>query len=394
MNKKIKGFIRVLSTLICVVMLISIIPSRKVEAGTNSNIQSIEDKIKENEKLQKEYEDKLKDLNAKESSALEKKYYYDKQVQLTKEKITAAEELISQYDALIEEKINEIDGKSDEIDVKFDEFLERFALNYEDGFVNYLVIMLDSDTFTDFLMNTERTADILEYDRKLMDDLENEKVDLEASKKQLEEARASQQEVRTSLQQTKKDFEGQLKNQENYISNIQSDTTKYEQLLEEDKKAIEQLNAELEKALAEAAKDETVQYPVDGKQLIWPLSTKYATVSSPFGWRKLNGRDDYHYGIDIPAPYGSNVYAAQSGTVTYAQWHFSYGNFVVINHGGGYATLYAHNSSLNVSAGQTVKQGDVIAFVGATGTAYGNHCHFEVRKNGAVQNPLNYVAQP
>ena len=391
LSRRIKAAI---SFMLCSAVLVCASPSRNVEAKTSSSIQSIESKLEQIEQQQKEYEQKLDELSAAETSALEKKSYFDKQVQLTQDKINSTQELISQYDALINEKISEIDGKESEIDVKFDEFLERFALNYEDGFVNYLVLIFDSESFTDFLMNTERTADILEYDRTLMNNLENEKSDLEAKKKELEEARTAQQEAKKSLEETKSGLQTQLSQQEGYIASLESDTAKYESLLKEAQAADAALNAELEAALAAAANDEYVQYSVDQGQLIWPVSTSYSTVSSAFGWRTLFGSSDFHYGIDIPAPYGSNVYASQSGTVTHAQSHYSYGNFIVINHGGGYSTLYAHNSSICVSVGQTVKRGDVIAYVGATGIATGSHCHFEVRKNGAVQNPMSYLTQP
>lgn len=392
--RRFRGIKTALCFAVCAAMLLCSSPSRNVDAKTSSNIQALEDKLKQIAKQQDEYEQKLDELSAAESSALQKKSYYDKQVQLTQDKINSTQELISQYDSLINEKINEIDGKENEIDGKFDEFLERFALNYEDGFVNYLVLILDSESFTDFLMNTERTADILEYDRKLMNNLEKEKGDLESKKKELEEARASQQEAKKSLEDTKSGLEKQVSQQEGYISSLENDTKKYESMLEEAQAADAALNAELEAALAAAAKDEYVQYAVDQGQLIWPVSTSYSKVSSSFGSRTLFGRPDFHYGIDIPAPHGSNVYAAQSGTVTHAQSHYSYGNFVVINHGGGYSTLYAHNSSLCVSVGQKVNRGDVIAYVGATGVASGSHCHFEVRQNGKVQNPLGYVSQP
>lgn len=180
-NRKFRGIKTALCFAVCAAMLLCSSPSRVADAKTSSNIQAIEDKLKQIAKQQDEYEQKLDELNEAENTALQKKGYYDKQVQLTQDKINSTQELISQYDSLINEKISEIDGKSNEIDVKFDEFLERFALNYEDGFVNYLVLILDSESFTDFLMNTERTADILEYDRTLMNNLEKEKGDLESS---------------------------------------------------------------------------------------------------------------------------------------------------------------------------------------------------------------------
>ena len=121
---------------------------------------------------------------------------------------------------------------------------------------------------------------------------------------------------------------------------------------------------------------------------IWPLS---GTITSYYGGRYIFGSYDFHLGLDIAAPYGTTVKAADGGTVTYAGWKGSYGYLVIITHDNGTQTYYAHNSSLLVSAGDKVYQGQAIARVGMTGTATGYHCHFEVRVNGSTVNPLNYL---
>jgi murein DD-endopeptidase MepM/ murein hydrolase activator NlpD len=116
--------------------------------------------------------------------------------------------------------------------------------------------------------------------------------------------------------------------------------------------------------------------------------TQYNRISSDYGYRG----SEFHLGIDIPAAYGSNVYAANGGKVIKATYHYSYGNYILIDHGGGQATLYAHNSKLLVSEGDTVSKGDVIALAGSTGASTGNHIHFEVRINGVTTDPKKYVS--
>ncbi len=129
-----------------------------------------------------------------------------------------------------------------------------------------------------------------------------------------------------------------------------------------------------------------------GGGLLWPLPG-YTSISDGFYYRisPITGQQEFHGGIDIPAPYGTAIQASAGGTVITAGMNISYGNYVMISHGNGLVTLYAHASSLNVAAGQTVNAGDVIAFVGSTGDSTGNHLHFEVRVNGVQQQPLNYV---
>lgn len=403
-KKTFHGFTRALCALLCAVLVVLQLPTVISDAAsTSSEIKNIEKKLEEIEKKQQEYEDKLDSLSSDTASALETKSSYETQISVTEQKISSTTELIAQYDVLIAEAEAQIAGKSDEIDAKFEEFLERVRVSYEDGFVNYLVLILESESLTDLMMNTERTADILEYERSLMNSLEAEKGTLEESKASLEAARAAQQEAKAALDADKKGLEEKRSELDSYITSLENDTAKYEQMLDEAIEADAALNKELEKALAALAEQEkqaqqsggsTVQHPVSGGVLIWPVGIEYNVVSSPYGNRTVNGRPDFHNAVDIPAPAGSPVYAAQAGTVVYSQYHYSYGNYVVINHGGGYTTLYAHNTSNAVSVGQTVTQGQVIGYVGQTGSAYGNHCHFEVRLNGVAQNPMNYLTKP
>ena len=124
--------------------------------------------------------------------------------------------------------------------------------------------------------------------------------------------------------------------------------------------------------------------------MIWPLA---GTVTSEFGWRihPITGAQRFHSGVDIGGDYGQSIHAAQSGTVEYAGWISGYGNAVIINHGGGITTLYGHNQSLAVSEGQSVSQGQTIAYCGSTGNSTGPHCHFEVRQNGEPVSPYAYL---
>ena len=125
---------------------------------------------------------------------------------------------------------------------------------------------------------------------------------------------------------------------------------------------------------------------------VWP-SANSTYVTSKYGYRvhPIFGTKKFHSGIDIGAAAGTNVLAADGGTVSVATYSSSYGNYVMIYHPDGTSTTYAHMSSLAVSAGQTVNQGDVVGYVGSTGNSTGNHCHFEVRYNGVARNPLNYL---
>ena len=158
-----------------------------------------------------------------------------------------------------------------------------------------------------------------------------------------------------------------------------------------DERRIEQQVKEMQKKLEEEMAAQGKDYNTNPGGYIWPVDSRYITSTvggrtSPGGIGSTN-----HKGIDIAAPKGTPVYAADGGTVTYAGWMSGYGYLVRINHGNGYETYYGHNSILTVSVGQHVYKGQQIARVGSTGNSTGNHCHFEVRYNGVAKNPLNYL---
>lgn len=393
-----KGAGKALSSLICMALACAcasfcfcIPPS---DAGdTTTQIRSLEDQIAQLQKEKETLDNELASIKQSKSDAFAEKKAYESQINLLEKEIDSRDALIEQYIAHIDEAVAGIETKESEIDAKFDDFLTRLRLSYEDGFVGQLVLMLESGSFTEFLMNTERTADMLEYDRTLMQNMENEKNDLSGRKKELEEAKSTLETERENLAASKADLEQKRSQLNTYIDELQNDEEKKAQLRLAAIDADEELNKRLENLLA-SLNDGFKKYPVAGGSLIWPVDHQYWDISSGYGYREFRGRTEFHHGIDIPAPAGKNVYAAQSGTVVVAEFHYSYGNYVVINHGGGYSTLYAHHSALNVSVGQEVKQGDVIGFIGTTGTSTGNHVHFEIRKDGVSQHPLNYVTQP
>ena len=153
-----------------------------------------------------------------------------------------------------------------------------------------------------------------------------------------------------------------------------------------------EVEAQLEAARRAAALSGAPPPPVSGAPgtLSWPVS---GTITSPFGWRRnpFNGAPDFHQGLDIGAPSGTTITAPAAGTVISAGWYGGYGNFVLIDHGGGMSTGYGHLSQIFVANGQTVQKGQAIGAVGSTGVSTGPHLHFEVRINGKPVDPVPYL---
>lgn len=221
---------------------------------------------------------------------------------------------------------------------------------------------------------------------------------LESTKAELESTKAEQETYAEELLKEQSALEEQKGDSDRYVASLRKTEAQITAEYEAARKAEDEENARLENLLKQLAKASQSDY-VGGK-FIWPCDLSVKRISSGYGYRTyyIYGKKvtDFHRGIDIPSAVGTDIYAAQTGKVVIATKHSSYGNYIVVDHGGGISTLYAHCSKLLVSVGDTVKQGDHIAEMGATGNVTGPHLHFEVRVDGKIQDPIanGWVVQP
>lgn len=296
---------------------------------------------------------------------------------------------------------------------------KRIQYLYEEGDVEYIDALLSSASFEDSLNKSEYVEQIGSYDQKQLNNLMKTKKDIADYEQKLESDLAEVKEVKANLETNQADLDSVISQKNTEISNYSTNIEKqealeayYAQLEEEaDNDLAEIARQEAEKKRAEAAaaaaaaaaanqsssgsSDSTTTSggsSVGTGQFIWPVSTG-GTVTSEYGARSAPtaGASTYHRGLDIGCGYGDAILAADSGTVVFAGYGNSGGNYVMIDHGNGYTTMYLHNSSLAVSAGQTVSQGQVIAYAGSTGVSTGTHCHFSVLVNGSYVNPRDYL---
>ena len=318
--------------------------------------------------------------------------------------ISGVQDDIDEVQSVINDKqkeINEanvrIEGLDKDIDKTTQKLKARMKVMYEYGNTSYLEIIMESKGFSDLFTRIAAVQAIVRHDNDVIDEYSAQIEELQAAKQTVETEQAEQIEVKNIL----KDKQGELKSlreQKNkVVDSLNSDISELEAAEKQKEKDASAMQAELNKALAAAnaaAKKNSssaVVYKGNGK-FGWP-SAASTKVTSPFGNRKhpIFGTNRLHRGIDIGAPAGSDVLAAEAGVVLTAGYNGSYGNYVTINHGGGYVTLYAHNSKLLVKAGQSVTRGQVIAKCGSTGNSTGPHVHFEVQVNGGLVNPLKYL---
>lgn len=290
---------------------------------------------------------------------------------------------VAQKDVAASEK--ELEKRIQELEDRREALQKRVRAIYEEGQLSYLEVLFQSTNLSDFITRLEYFTNLVENDQKILADIQAEKKVVEQKTKELQSRRDQAAQLQTQAAKAKADLDG--KNQE------------YKTALNQNKKAQDDLSEQNERLAADsaaiAAKIRQLTSTSSGK-VLGTISTYpvpgYYEVSSPYGWRihPVTGKKSLHTGTDFPAPGGTAILAAGTGKVIMAGWYGAYGNAVIIDHGGGYTSLYGHQSRLGASVGDEVKAGEVIGYVGTTGWSTGNHLHFEVRVNGNPTDPMQF----
>lgn len=375
---------------------------------TSESSKSPVSAITEYERLQNEYKNIQKQLATVNSNIATSKNNINKEKEYQagiNEKINLTEEnirnILAQIDALdnqIAELERSITYQQKDIDNGMESFKNRLRALYMSGGNNYAAVLAGSSDFYDLLARVELVERVAERDDNMIDELNNKLDALEATKAQVEQNKADAEAIKAELEVQKQELNDAYSQSTSHQSELEK---QYQNYL----KNKEALDAEEERA-EQAIRDEIARLASQGGnfsgQFIWPVPG-YTYISSGYGtrWGKL------HKGIDIAGGTiaGKPIVASASGVVivasatcphNYGKWSScgcgsGYGNYVMIDHGNGYVTLYGHCQSLNVKAGQSVQVGDTIAYVGTTGYSTGYHCHFEIRKNGSPIDPQQFV---
>ncbi len=342
-------------------------------ASQKSKIQSEINAIKNDKSNEMAYKDKL-----------------EQDIDLTEQEIKTLNALISDYETQITEKQAEIDELQIKLDNQIAQFKTRVRVMYEDGESSYLEVLLESTSYFAFLTRMEFVTSIMERDNRLIDDMKATSAQLKAAKEELETSLQETESAKAQIVEKQRELEQRSAESQAIIDKLTNDEAYLKEQYSIAEKEANQVQAEIDRILAQQKKTQAAKEYVGGV-FGWPLPG-HSTISSSFGMRFHPTLKVYklHTGVDISAPRGTKIVAANSGTVITSTMNGAYGNYVVIDHGGGRTTLYAHMSSRSVSVGQTVSKGQQIGLVGSTGYATGNHLHFEVRINGSLVNPMSY----
>ncbi len=412
----------------------------KAQAKTLSDLRDeysdIEDKVSESEQKVKELESQQADqskivsaLNIQLQKLNQERENITAQKDLITDDIDATEAKISSLNAEIAKLDAEITAKDQEIKDTVELFCDRMRANYMAGETSVLEIFTSSSDMSSFLNRLEMFKRVTESDQDLVNKLNKEIASIEKMQEELETKKAALQKEKTELEAKRSDLqstEDTLTANQNVIkqkteeveaklSALNAQTKELKVSIDEYNSEMSRLDEEIKAAIRKSNQSSggssnsssgsnagSMDSNVSNSGWAWPLPYSGVYLSSYYGYRyhPIDGDWRYHSGIDISmsGAYGKNIIATRAGTVILSSLESEsgtgYGNYIIIDHGDGYTSLYGHCSELLVSEGQTVSQGQIIAKVGSTGWSTGPHLHFEVRYNGSTVDPLDYVTMP
>ncbi|HHV71552.1 MAG TPA: peptidoglycan DD-metalloendopeptidase family protein [Clostridia bacterium] len=351
---------------------------------TKNQLQKVEQQIKQQQNL-------LNQTKKQEKNVLAELESLENSIEKLEKELADLDNKLKQTETQVAQTENEIAQTEQELEQKIEILNQRLRDIYENGNVSYLEVILGAESFSDFVNRMEYLQLIFKQDVTLFEEVKAAKEALEAKKQELEKQKREILAMKTEASNKKAERELQVASRGKILEQIRTDKETYERMLDE----LEQTSRELELLIRQLQGD-TANTPsqVSGK-MAWPTAGR---ISSYYGMRThpIFKTKKMHTGLDIAAPSGQNIVAAESGKVIYSSlstgsWMGGYGNTVIIDHGGGISTLYGHTSKVLVRQGETVKRGQVIAKVGSTGNSTGPHLHFEVRVNGVPKDPLGWL---
>ena len=387
----IKHWKRAMAAVMCAAVLMTAAP---VTAYADSTLDHLNGQYSELEKQQQAIKDKLNKTKTEKEKQEAIRKNLTNQIYTTQKQINLLDNKISYLQNDIADKEQRINELSAEVVQQQDLFMKRIRSIYKTSVgTSMLGMVFGVDSLGSYLSYGKYLSRISEHDSALLQTLSDNIEELRTLQAQMQAEKEDLADTKVTAESKK----ASLTSQKTEVESTLQDIKKLEQEYLADKAAVEkemkQIQADIDAIYASTAGSGS-QVDYSGTGFIYPVKG-YTSISSYYGWRFNN--TNYHTGVDFPAPANTPIRASASGTVIYVRTGagygraWGYGNYVIVDHGGGFSTLYAHCTSIPVSVGDTVTKGQTIAYVGTTGWSTGYHLHFEIRRNGAHTNPLNYL---
>lgn len=397
-RKTAKALIRFMSITLAAFSLffgISVYESETAGAKTtigeiDAKISALEDELKKASEARQSAEKAYQSVKDQYDNIKERKTAIDSEIDAIYNESEILRVLIAGYSdqkAALDEKINKTQQKLDE---RLDILRERLRVSYEDGNSNYFVILFNSEGLYDFLTSADRLSVLIEHDNELIKECESICQELQTQKNALSDITLSAENKSAELKSSLLLLQEKQNEVLEMMQTLEADTEAAKNALLEAEKEEDAFQEELQERLEERSELNNGSYT--GGDFVWPLPAKYKKISSKFGNRihPVLGTPQFHRGIDIPAPNKTEIYCVSKGTVIETGNDYGNGKYVIVDHGGGISTMYAHLSRIDVKKGDILDQGEVLGLVGMTGYATGYHLHLSVYENGKAVDPQSY----
>lgn len=329
----------------------------------------------------------LEDVQSNLSENLQQVEKLDSRIETAEKELAEQESKIAELKESISQLETELNTITEKYDKQVELFKQRMVAIYIAGDTQYLDVLLNSSSLSDFISSYYIISQLTQIDEELINNLETKKKTMDLSMQKLENEKKELATIVENQTRTTRTLQNTKKMRENFIAKLSDEEKNLQEKIDEINQQYDIVNQQI-LALAQQGIDTAYI----GGELEWPVPG-YTRITSKFAMRvhPITGQYKLHTGVDIGAPEGTNFVAANDGIVVKAELNAAYGNMVIIDHGGGISTLYAHGSAILVEVGQSVKRGDSILKVGSTGYSTGPHAHFEVRINGVATDPLPYI---
>ena len=385
-----------LSLVIAAAIMMAVLTSAGggARAVTQSQIDALKQQQQSLENQTSALKEKMNSAKSDLSDSMAQKEQLDAQNTVLEQEIQNIDQQIQLYEDLIAEKEQELVAAKQAEEDQAKELRVRMRAMEENGTMSYLSILFKATSFTDFLSKLNDIDDMMHSDKELEDSYIAARQHVEDVKAEYEQTLADQQSSKTELEGKKSELEAQIDQANELIKELESDYESYKDAYDDSSANSAALDSQINSmisALESQQKTSTGTVVTGTGTYIWPLPGYSGQHTFGMRYHPILKYYRMHYGEDISAPTGTPILAADSGTVVTVSYEAGgYGNYVVINHGNGRSTRYAHMSAFAVSTGQYVTQGQVIGYVGSTGLSTGSHLHFETRVNGTAVDPYTY----
>ena len=400
LKKKIRPILAfALAVIMTMSAMLSVMPSEAF-AVTQSEIDSLQSQKNALKDQKSDIQATINSLQGQKNAQIDLKNALDEKNAITVKQILNLNEQIDLHTELIAQKTEEVEEAQKVADEQLEKYKVRVRAMEESGRYSYIEVLFGANSIGEFLSLIDDIGDIMRSDKELENSYRESVAELKTVKAEYEEAKSEMENSKKELEALKAQQEKDIAEAAAVISSLQSDIRSNSSVLSQLSAQEKALQAEIAKKVNELNKQ---QKPSNGNNngssnggsvvgsgnLVWPSYCTYITSRQGPRVHPVTGEFKNHGGTDIGASYGSAIWAADSGTVVRSSdgWNGGWGNYVMIDHGNGMQTLYAHMSSRAVSVGQTVSRGQTIGYVGSTGISTGAHLHFEMYVNGSKIDP-------